>query len=251
MFSPQDIEEKTFEKAFMGGYKAEDVDDFLDGLAVDYKKLYVENAELKKKIGVLVEKIEEYRKDEEYIKNAILYAQKLKEDALKEMSEKTDTYLKEANERAEVIISEASERAREINEETDRIVEITKKTNADLIAKENEALIAIRKEVSDFKTNLQNMYKAHLKIIMSLPTYEEPEKTFVPVQKEEMEAEPLQEETVAEVIEEPKTQAQIQPEEINPARINIALDVMEEPDDEDEEPLKQPTKPFSIDFTSK
>lgn len=251
MFSPQDIEEKTFEKAFMGGYKADDVDDFLDGLAADYKKLYVENAELKKKMSVLVEKIEEYRKDEDYIKNAILYAQRLKEDALKETSEKSDSHLKEANERAEAIINEASERARAINEETDRIVEVTKKTNADLIAKENEALNAIRKEVSDFKTNLQNMYKAHLKVIMSLPTYEEPEKPVQELLKEEIALEPLKEEAVIEEkVEEPKEETQIKIEELNPNRINIALDVEEEPD-EDEEPLKHATRPFSIDFTSK
>lgn len=251
MFSPQDIEEKTFEKAFMGGYKADDVDDFLDGLAADYKRLYVENSELKKKMSVLVEKIEEYRKDEDYIKNAILYAQKLKEDALKETSEKTDNFLKEANERAEAIVNEASERAREINEETDRIVEVTKKTNADLIAKENEALIAIRKEVSDFKTNLQNMYKAHLKIIMSLPIYEEPEKQVVAQIKEEIELEPEKKEVIeVQKTGEPKGETQLSVEEINPNRINIALDVMEEPD-EDEEPLKHATRPFSIDFTSK
>ena len=59
MLSPQDISDKVFVKAVFGGYDMTGVDDFLEGVAGDYAALYKENAILKGKLKVLVEKVEE------------------------------------------------------------------------------------------------------------------------------------------------------------------------------------------------
>ena len=59
MFTPQEIQEKTFVKAVFGGYDMQTVDEFLEPLAEDYITLYKENAVLKSKMKVLVEKLEE------------------------------------------------------------------------------------------------------------------------------------------------------------------------------------------------
>ncbi len=76
MFTPQEIQEKTFVKAVFGGYDMQTVDDFLEPLTEDYITLYKENSVLKSKMKVLVEKLEEYRGQEESMKKALVAAQK-------------------------------------------------------------------------------------------------------------------------------------------------------------------------------
>ena len=79
MITAQDIREKTFEKARSrgGGYDMTSVDDFLEELADDITASQKENAVLKSKMKVLVDKIEEYRANEEALNMAVLSAQKL------------------------------------------------------------------------------------------------------------------------------------------------------------------------------
>ena len=77
MITAQDIREKTFEKARIGGYDMAAVDDFLDELAESVGAAQEENNVLKSKMKGLVDKIKEYRAGEETLSNAILQAQKL------------------------------------------------------------------------------------------------------------------------------------------------------------------------------
>ena len=77
MITAQDIREKTFEKSRMNGYDMASVDDFLEELAEDIGASQKENAVLKSKMKVLVDKIEEYRANEEALNMAILSAHKL------------------------------------------------------------------------------------------------------------------------------------------------------------------------------
>ena len=77
MITAQDIREKTFEKSRIGGYDMASVDDFLEELADDITASQKENAVLKSKMKVLVDKIEEYRANEEALQMAVLSAQKL------------------------------------------------------------------------------------------------------------------------------------------------------------------------------
>ena len=77
MITAQDIREKTFEKSRMNGYDMASVDDFLEEIAEDISASQKENAVLKSKMKVLVDKIEEYRANEEALNMAILSAQKL------------------------------------------------------------------------------------------------------------------------------------------------------------------------------
>lgn len=75
MFTPQEIQEQTFSKAVFGGYDMQQVDDFLEPLTEDYITLYKENAVLKSKMKILVEKLEEYRAQEGAMKKAMANAQ--------------------------------------------------------------------------------------------------------------------------------------------------------------------------------
>ena len=84
MFTPQEIQEKTFVKAVFGGYDMGSVDEFLEPLTEDYISLYKENAVLKSKMKILVEKLEEYRAQEDSMKKALVAAQKTSDQMIAE-----------------------------------------------------------------------------------------------------------------------------------------------------------------------
>ena len=75
--TPQDIREKTFEKAMFGGYDMAAVQNYQEEVATELANAQKEVAVLKGKMKVLVDKIEEYRASEDAMRLAILSAQKV------------------------------------------------------------------------------------------------------------------------------------------------------------------------------
>ena len=97
MFTPQQIDQISFGKATFGGYDMQDVDEFLEPLTEDYITLYKENALLKSKMRVLVSKLEEYRKNEASMKDAMVNAQKTCDIMVREAEQKCAQMLSEAS----------------------------------------------------------------------------------------------------------------------------------------------------------
>ena len=106
MFTPQEVREQSesFEKAVFGGYSVSAVDDFVGSLAEDYAALYKENAVLKSKMKVLVERLEEYRKQEDSLNKVMLAAQQSADELVQEAERKcakmlsdTEASLRERN----------------------------------------------------------------------------------------------------------------------------------------------------------
>lgn len=96
MLTPQQVQETTLERAVFGGYTLESVDDFLEPLTEDYITLYKENAVLKSKMRVLVDKLEEYREQEAAIARAEEEAQRNCEQMIAEAEKKCAAMLREA-----------------------------------------------------------------------------------------------------------------------------------------------------------
>ncbi len=109
MITAQDIREKTFEKARMGGYDMASVDDFLETLADEVAAAQKENAVLKSKMKVLVDKIEEYRANEEALNMAILSAQKLAVQIESEARQRASATVAEAEAKAKAVIGSIDE----------------------------------------------------------------------------------------------------------------------------------------------
>jgi cell division initiation protein len=97
MITAQDIRERTFERARINGYDPASVDDFLDQLADEVAASQKENAVLKQKMKVLVDKIEEYRGNEEALNLALLSAQKLAVQIEKEAKERAAAMIADAD----------------------------------------------------------------------------------------------------------------------------------------------------------
>ena len=147
MLTPQDIREKTFEKAMFNGYEMSAVDDFLDELSNDLAALQKENAVLKGKMKVLVDKIEEYRSSEDALRMAILSAQKMGNMIEKEAKENSAKMTAEASAEAERITKEA---ALEVDVEKARL-EQAKRESVQFI--ENMKLLCNKQQ--DFLSRLQ------------------------------------------------------------------------------------------------
>ena len=96
MLTPQEVSERAFQKASFGGYHMGQVDEFLDILTADYTALYNENAVLKSKMKVLVDKVEEYRSTEDAMRKALMSAQRIADEMVREAEEKKSSMLKEA-----------------------------------------------------------------------------------------------------------------------------------------------------------
>ena len=97
MFTPQQIDQISFGRATFGGYDMQQVDDFLEPLTQDYVTLYKENALLKSKMRVLVGKLEEYRKNESSMKEAVAAAQQKCDQMVLEAQQKCESMLRDAN----------------------------------------------------------------------------------------------------------------------------------------------------------
>ena len=120
MLTPQEVSTHAFTKAALGGYNMAMVDEFLDELTDDYTALYKENAALKAKLKVLVEKVEEYRSTEDAMRATLLTAQKMADSIVHEAEAKRDQILAQAETGAREKIedyrremSEAEERLRQ------------------------------------------------------------------------------------------------------------------------------------------
>ena len=118
MLTPQEVSTHAFTKAVMGGYNMAMVDEFLDELTDDYTALYKENAALKAKLKVLVEKVEDYRATEDSMRATLLTAQKMADSIVREAEAKRDEIMNQAETQAQEKIAQLR---REIGESEDRL----------------------------------------------------------------------------------------------------------------------------------
>ena len=129
------------------GYRAEEVDDFIDACTETVEQLIREKEELSQKMKVLADKVVEYRNEEDSIRSALLNAQRA-----------GDAALREAEEKAAAIKAEAETEAANI-----RTAERAK------IEAEKAELQRVQQEAAAFKARLMSLYKDHLAVIGMLP----------------------------------------------------------------------------------
>ena len=95
MITPLDIEEKRFSKKRMNGYSVEEVDDFLDELAIDYSKNYKEVAELSAKVEELSKSLAHYKTIEETLQSTLVMAQSTAEETKRLAKQQAEQIVKD------------------------------------------------------------------------------------------------------------------------------------------------------------
>lgn len=158
MKTPQDIKDRSFAKAVFGGYDMAGVDEFIDKLAEDYESLYKENAILKSKLKVLVEKVEEYRSTEDSMRLALSTAKKMAEDMVTEAKKKTESMVKTAD-------TEAAARVMQIHK---------------LVESEERKLKSAQKVTADFVDMSMGLCRQHFAFLQKLGELKEQEEEKKP-----------------------------------------------------------------------
>jgi len=152
MLTPQEIADKAFDKALLNGYDAGDVDNFLETVSNDYNALYKENAILKGKLKVLVEKVEEYRSTEDAMRMALLTAQRMGEEITVEAKRTKDEMIQNAEIEIKAKLTDTAQRVAE------------EETRLALAAKETTKFIdlsqAIMRKHSEFLSKLETARRA-------------------------------------------------------------------------------------------
>lgn len=164
MMTPQEVAASTFPKATLGGYNMAAVDVFLDKLTEDYTNLYKENAALKSKIKVLVDKMEEYHAMEDTMRSTLLTAQKMANSMISEAEEKRTALVAqaEADARArmrELAVGVAAEERRlaAVHEDIDR-----------RIAQEQERLVTAQRELAAFINGAKALCTRQMELLARL-----------------------------------------------------------------------------------
>lgn len=177
MLTPQDVRSVQFDKN-LRGYRTEDVDNFLDKVTAQLE-LDVEQAEtLKRQVAELQSEnqrikheLEGYEADGNMLKSALINAQRMGENVIREANQKSDEILHRANLRADDIVREANELLQKANARADEIVNEAMEQKA---AEERE-YERIRLEVTRFKADVLNLYRAHVESLSRLPEYQKEE----------------------------------------------------------------------------
>lgn len=160
----------------LSGYKAEEVDAYIEKVLDTIRDLKEQNEVLEDKIGVLAESLQKYREDEDSLREALLGAQKM-----------GDSIIKNANNKAEITMREASVKAAHIVEEARKKVE-----------DEKDELIRVQTAAADFKAKLIELYREHIELVTKIPVAES-------APAEETAEEPAEKAAAEEVTEETET----------------------------------------------
>lgn len=202
MMTPAELRQYEFKSAGRNAYKSDDVDSFFAEVAISYEKMYRENAEMTKRMSLIADRLEQYKKEENDIKQAILSAQKaadiivkqaeesvedtkveadailaaakgeaeiIKSDAEKQAIADSDLLLSIARDKAEEIINKAKEEAHGILIEANDSASNTVGAATRTITSESIHYEMLKKEVSEFRSSLLAQYKAHIELISKLP----------------------------------------------------------------------------------
>lgn len=148
MLSIDAVKNVSFRKANLSGYRAEDVDSFIDEVVATLEQNKRDKVDLVKKLDILAKRIEEYRKDEESVRGALINAERLKEDAQKESKQKAEKIIADAQAQAKQIIYDA--KASVVDEKNNYL-----KLQADAVV---------------LRENLLETYNNHIQMLNDLPS---------------------------------------------------------------------------------
>lgn len=173
MLTPQDVHSVQFEKGFRG-YRIEEVDQFLDRIeeqlksnANELERLQQQIQQLQSENQRLAKETEDYRADGEIMKSALINAQRIGENVIREANQKAEEIIHKANIRSDDIIRDANDL---LQKATDRADEIVREASDQRMMEERE-YERVRLEVTRFKADVLNLYRSHVESLSRLPEY--------------------------------------------------------------------------------
>lgn len=149
MLTPLQISTQRFTPSGKGGYKAAEVDAFIQKVYKNYTKLYNDNNTLGERLASLSPVIDEYNQNKAAIANALISAQTVANTKLDEAKAAADAIIGEANQKGDEIIREKSAEA--------------EKYYADKTHEADEKLTELQKNYSKMKSESDSYKENYLK----------------------------------------------------------------------------------------
>jgi len=155
MITPKEIETKQFTSTKGGGYKGDEVDQFLDEILVDYTRLLEERNALKNKVNLLTEKL-----------NTLASApapapapEPAPAPAPVVINQAPSEELEAARKKAARLVADAEDYAKKLIE--------TAQYEAN---RQNSVAQKLAAEIEAFRNSLMDTYSAHIKMVEAIPT---------------------------------------------------------------------------------
>ena len=188
MISSEEIRNVTFSNS-MAGYKKDEVDIFLDKIEVDIEKYETITRKQEEKIEQLEAQISELKESQNTIQNVLLNAQKLADKIVEDAKSESAKIVNDAQnniaqmtEKSKLIAGEldakATEKKERLESELAGIIKeaenkkgLIETATEKAVKNQQELFNRLKKEMSDFRKEITEKYKEHLKLLSTIPEY--------------------------------------------------------------------------------
>jgi len=162
--TPSEIKHAHFAPKFRG-YDQSQVDAFLEEVAWDYEKLFLENQKLNEAICDFENKLENYKNMESGMKETLETAQKVVVNVKGNAQKEAELIISKAQTEAEKLLTEAHKKADDLIEVTQKQVTKLKETTQTELETLKEEYDHLKSEKEIFEAKLKNMIEMHLKLL--------------------------------------------------------------------------------------
>lgn len=154
MLTIEDVKQISFRKAGIGGYKPEDVDAFIDQVLITMEQMKKEKSDLVKKMDILATRVEEYRADEDAVRNAMLASQRVADSTIKSAKVKAAQILEESENAAKAKLYDLNLQIKEQKKQYALLLSECNKLREELISVCNKHIISAKELPSKTKVEI-------------------------------------------------------------------------------------------------
>jgi cell division initiation protein len=159
--SPQDIQDKEFREAFRG-YNEDDVDTFLDEIAVEFARLYQENQRMKVQLAALQQEIARGGQSPVAAPSQPSAHAKEDEARIEAARKATEAALEEAKRRAAELVQRAEQRAREIDDLTARRAKDVDADASNALTDAQQRVAELRRQEAEIRRRIRSFLEQQL-----------------------------------------------------------------------------------------
>lgn len=154
MLTIEDIKQVSFRKAGIGGYKPEDVDAFIDQVLITMEQMKKEKSDLVKKMDILATRVEEYRADEDAVRNAMLASQRVADSTIKNAKAKAAQIIEESENTAKAKLFDLNLKIKEQKKQHALLLSECNKLREELISVCNKHIVSAKELPSKAKVEI-------------------------------------------------------------------------------------------------
>src|SRR6266498_711911 len=165
--SPQDIQDREFREAFRG-YNQDDVDTFLDEIAVEFGRLFQENQRMKVQLAALQQEVARLGDTRDRTQPGAVVAPVTDDARIEAARKAADAALEEAKRRAAELVQRAESRAREIDELTARRAKDVDSDASAALTDAQQRVADLRRQEAELRKRIRTFLEQQLAAMESV-----------------------------------------------------------------------------------